>query len=413
MFRPSTARWWSRTLRRLTALLALLLGLLAAPAYTAQAAPAFKVIAFYNGTYDAAHISFVHEANSWFPQVASEYGFSYTSTTDWNQLNAANLADYQVVLFLDDYPHSASQQSAFQNYMNNGGGFLGFHVSAFNTDSGDWSWYHNTLLGTGTFQTNTWGPTAETLQIDDSGHPATAGLPATITSSVSEWYSWQNDLRKNPAIDILASMAPSTFPVGTDPNQSWYSGYYPIVWSNRNYKMIYANFGHNAMDYATNTTLSSTFASAQQNQLLIQGLRWLGGQSGPVTPPSGTGPIHGYGGKCVDIAGAGSANGTAVQLYDCNGSSAQNWTVGGDGSLQALGKCMDVTAAGTANGTKVQLYDCNGSGAQKWQPGAGGSLVNAGSGKCLDATGPSSANGTRLQIWTCTGAANQSWTLFS
>jgi chitinase len=99
-----------------------------------------------------------------------------------------------------------------------------------------------------------------------------------------------------------------------------------------------------------------------------------------------------------------------VQLYDCNGTNAQSWTVGSDGSLKALGKCMDVTAAGTANGTAVQLYDCNGTAAQKWHA-SGSTLVNDGSGKCLDATGPSSANGTRLQIWSCTGSVNQQWTL--
>jgi chitinase len=131
----------------------------------------------------------------------------------------------------------------------------------------------------------------------------------------------------------------------------------------------------------------------------------------PTTPPAGsTTPIHGFGGKCVDVAGASSANGTAVQLWTCNGTAAQSWTRTGT-TLRALGKCMDVTAAGTANGTKVQLYDCNGTAAQAWTQGANGSLVNAGSGKCLDATGPSSADGTRLQIWTCAGSANQSWTL--
>jgi beta-glucanase (GH16 family) len=124
----------------------------------------------------------------------------------------------------------------------------------------------------------------------------------------------------------------------------------------------------------------------------------------------GGGQITGYGGKCVDVAAANSANGTAVQLYDCNGTTAQQWTAGSDGTLKALGKCMDVTAAGTANGSQVQLYDCNGTGAQKWQA-SGGSLVNPASGKCLDATGPSSANGTRLQIWDCTGGANQKWAL--
>ncbi|HEY3482941.1 MAG TPA: ricin-type beta-trefoil lectin domain protein [Streptomyces sp.] len=123
-----------------------------------------------------------------------------------------------------------------------------------------------------------------------------------------------------------------------------------------------------------------------------------------------TGPISGYGGKCVDVAGASSANGAAVQLYDCNGTGAQAWTVSSDNTLRALGKCMDVTAAGTANGTQVQLYDCNGTNAQKWTS-SNGQLVNTGSGRCLDATGVSSANGTRLQIWDCSGGANQKWTL--
>jgi predicted chitinase len=123
-----------------------------------------------------------------------------------------------------------------------------------------------------------------------------------------------------------------------------------------------------------------------------------------------TGTITGLGGKCVDVAGASTANGAAVQLYDCNGTGAQSWTAADNGTIQALGKCMDVTAAGTANGTKIQLYDCNGTAAQLWTA-SNGALVNSGSGKCLDATGQSSANGTRLQIWTCAGSVNQRWTL--
>ncbi|GIE74720.1 hypothetical protein Aph02nite_06700 [Actinoplanes philippinensis] len=123
------------------------------------------------------------------------------------------------------------------------------------------------------------------------------------------------------------------------------------------------------------------------------------------------GPIKGLGGKCIDVAGAATANGTAVQLYDCNNSAAQQWTVGNsDQTLRALGKCLDVTAASTADGAKIQLYDCNATGAQKWTA-SNGTLVNTGSGKCLDATGNSSANGTRLQIWTCSTTANQQWTL--
>ncbi|WP_199513779.1 glycosyl hydrolase family 18 protein [Nucisporomicrobium flavum] len=137
-----------------------------------------------------------------------------------------------------------------------------------------------------------------------------------------------------------------------------------------------------------------------------------GGTNPPTNPPSGrTGRITGIAGKCVDIAAASSANGTAVQLYDCNGTAAQTWTVGADGTLRALGKCMDVAAAGTANGSLVQIYDCNGTGAQTWQAQGDGTLRNPSSGRCLDASNNSSANGTRLQIWDCFAGANQRWTL--
>ncbi|MFI5909472.1 ricin-type beta-trefoil lectin domain protein [Dactylosporangium sp. NPDC051541] len=121
------------------------------------------------------------------------------------------------------------------------------------------------------------------------------------------------------------------------------------------------------------------------------------------------GPITGYGGKCVDVAAASSANGTQVQLYTCNSSNAQQWTVGDDGTVRALGKCLDVNAASAANGTKVQIYDCNGTAAQQWSRNSDGTLRSLG--KCLDATGPSSADGTPLQIWDCFASANQKWTL--
>ncbi len=140
------------------------------------------------------------------------------------------------------------------------------------------------------------------------------------------------------------------------------------------------------------------------------------GGPNPTPSPTGSpggrvGAITGIGGKCVDVAGASTTNGAAVQIYACNGTNAQRWTVGTDGTLRALGKCADVTGASTANGAKIQLWDCNGTGAQVWQAQAGGTLRNPASGRCLDATGNSSADGTRLQIWDCAGGANQQWRL--
>jgi len=132
---------------------------------------------------------------------------------------------------------------------------------------------------------------------------------------------------------------------------------------------------------------------------------------GGGTSTGATGPVTGYGGLCLDVRSASSANFTPVQVYTCNGTSAQQWTVASGNTLQALGKCLDVNAAGTSNGTTVDLYDCNGTGAQVWVPQSGGALLNPASGKCLDDTGWSTTPGTQLQIWSCTGAANQSWTL--
>ncbi|MHA5047684.1 ricin-type beta-trefoil lectin domain protein [Streptomyces sp. SD15] len=128
----------------------------------------------------------------------------------------------------------------------------------------------------------------------------------------------------------------------------------------------------------------------------------------PVAAATGT--ISGLGGKCLDVAGANSANGTAVQLYDCNGTAAQQWSVGSDGTIRALGKCLDVTGNATADGAKLQLWDCSGSANQKWTVSAARDLVNPQADKCADVTGNTSANGTPIQIWNCTGAANQKWT---
>ncbi|MFC5001547.1 ricin-type beta-trefoil lectin domain protein [Dactylosporangium cerinum] len=114
-------------------------------------------------------------------------------------------------------------------------------------------------------------------------------------------------------------------------------------------------------------------------------------------------------GLCVDVPGYSTTNGTAVNLWNCNGGTNQSWTLTPAKQLQYGSKCLDVNGGGTADGTVVQIYDCNGSGAQQWNVNPDGSVVNVGSGKCLDATGHGTANGVLLQIWTCNGGTNQRW----
>jgi hypothetical protein len=136
-----------------------------------------------------------------------------------------------------------------------------------------------------------------------------------------------------------------------------------------------------------------------------------GGGGGGGGGTGTTGPITGYQGLCVDVRGANSANFTPVQVYTCNSTNAQQWTVVQAGStLQALGKCMDINGGGTGNGTTVDLYTCNNTGAQVFIPQSNGSLYNPQSNKCLDDTG-NGGSGTQLQIWDCSGNANQQWHL--
>jgi hypothetical protein len=247
----------------------------------------FNVIAFYTGKNDMAHVSYVHEANAWLADAAKKYQFAYDSTSNWSNLNAEFLSRYQVVLFLDTRPEDPAQRAAFQKYMENGGGWMGFHFSAFaltpSAYAQNWDWYHQTFLGSGQYKSNTWRPTSAVLRVEDRKHPATKHLPKTFTASPNEWYRWENDLTKNPDIDILLAIDSTSFPLGTGPkpHEIWHSGYYPVAWSNKNYKMIYVNMGHNDMDYEhkygkETATLSHTFASEAQDKFIIDALFWLG-----------------------------------------------------------------------------------------------------------------------------------------
>jgi chitinase len=131
---------------------------------------------------------------------------------------------------------------------------------------------------------------------------------------------------------------------------------------------------------------------------------------GGTTTTGTTGPITGYEGLCLDDRSASTADFNPVQVYTCNGTDAQDWTVESNDTIEVLGGCLDVDGAGTANGTTVDYYPCNGTGAQDWVPQSNGELENPNSGKCLDDTGYG-GSGTQVQIWTCDDTSNQLWTL--
>ncbi|MFE9422934.1 ricin-type beta-trefoil lectin domain protein [Kitasatospora sp. NPDC006697] len=112
-------------------------------------------------------------------------------------------------------------------------------------------------------------------------------------------------------------------------------------------------------------------------------------------------------GAWMGAAPADSTTGSQVQFLPPN---TNQWVFGTDGTVRAFGKCLDATGNGTANGTKLEVWDCNGGANQQWTVGAHGILVNPVSGRCVDNPYGANVSGTQLQLWDCNGGTNQQWT---
>jgi poly(3-hydroxybutyrate) depolymerase len=131
---------------------------------------------------------------------------------------------------------------------------------------------------------------------------------------------------------------------------------------------------------------------------------------GPTTPtPNPTGfRLRGEAsGRCLDVSGASSANGSLTQIYDCHTNANQQFSQNGQ-ELRVMGKCLDAPP-NAAVGTRVQIWDCNGGANQRWTLNSNGTISSGQTGLCLDVNGASTANGSAVIVWNCHGGANQRW----
>jgi ricin-type beta-trefoil lectin protein len=130
--------------------------------------------------------------------------------------------------------------------------------------------------------------------------------------------------------------------------------------------------------------------------------------------PQGVQIVGGQSGRCIDVPGSSTTNGTQVALWDCHGNSNQRWTYTASRQLTVYGnKCLDANNNGTANGTQVIIWDCNGQPNQQWTVNSNGTITNVQSGLCLDASNNGTGNGTLIDLWACHGGTNQQWSLRS
>lgn len=242
-----------------------------------------KVLAFYTGINDMAHVSFVNEAHAFF---GSQSNLNYSSSNDWSKMTFDTLKKYDVILFLDTRPEKKEQRLAFQKYMEAGGAWIGFHFAAFSLKNSaydtNWDWYHETFLGSGEYKSNTWRPTTAVLKRVTKNTISASNKK--INAPANEWYAWKNDLRQNKDIEILYAIDESSFPLGTGPkpHEIWHEGFYPVIWKNKKFNMVYSNIGHNDIDYEhihnkdTATTLSHTFQSKEYADFILKTIEHLG-----------------------------------------------------------------------------------------------------------------------------------------
>jgi uncharacterized protein len=223
----------------------------------------FHVLAFYSSHTEPDHVAFAEQAIKFFTDVAKRDGFDFESTTRWDDLDGATLKRYQVVVWLNDFPHTEEQRAAFQQYMEHGGAWLGFHVSAYNDNDTHWPWFVQ-FLGGGVFYGNNWPPLPAKLVVDDRTHAVTKRLPTTFMSPANEWYIWDPSPRVNKGVKALVTLDPGNFPLGLKDTLT--GGDLPVVWTNTKYKMIYMNMGHG----------DKIFDSVEQNFMFEDGLLWLG-----------------------------------------------------------------------------------------------------------------------------------------
>jgi uncharacterized protein len=236
--------------------------ILFASAASAAQFPRFKVLAFYSTHVEPAHVEFALDAIDFFRELTWGDCFVFDTTSSMNDLNAEKLKNYSVVMMLNDFPHSDEQRQAFRSYMENGGGWFGFHVAAYNDRDTNWPWLLD-FLGGGVFYRNNWPPMPAKLIVDDLNHPMTKSLPPTFMAPANEWYQWKPSPRLRSNIKVLVSLSPDNYPFGL--KDTIPDGDLPVVWSNSDYRMLYMNMGHG----------KSIFDDATQNALIIAGLRWL------------------------------------------------------------------------------------------------------------------------------------------
>jgi cytochrome c len=156
--------------------------------------------------------------------VAGADGIAVDWTEDSANFTAATLSQYDAVVFLSTTgdPLDDTQQAAFEDYIQGGGGYAGIHAASDTEYS--WAWYGGLV---GAYFTSHPANQDATVKVSDSKHPSTASLPQRW-ERFDEWYNFQSNPRGD--VHVLATLdetsySPGTGAMGTDHPTAWCHNY--------------------------------------------------------------------------------------------------------------------------------------------------------------------------------------------
>lgn len=221
----------------------------------------FRVLFVWNPAAEPAHVEFDQQALRFFHKLSYGEGFTYDVRTAC-PASLDTLRQYEVVVMLNALPDSPAARKAFQDYMEQGGGWLGFHATGYNDANTHWPWL-NEFLGCGPFLCNNWPPQPALMEVESRQHSVTRNLPEQFVAPASEFYQFTPSPRANNDVEVLVSISPRNYPFGIKDIVT--HGDFPVVWTNKRYHMVYLNMGHG----------DEAFIDATQNLLFTNAFRWV------------------------------------------------------------------------------------------------------------------------------------------
>ncbi|MDD3201405.1 MAG: glycosyl hydrolase family 18 protein [Bacteroidales bacterium] len=227
-----------------------------------------KILALYNESAEPAQVEFAQQAIKYFQSLSADNSLVFETSSEFDNSSLYDLQKYDIIIMLNEIPCSGKTRRHFEQYMEKGGAWIGFHAAGSSASLSKWEWFDDFLgversssINESTKCTHPALPVK--LRVEDPLHAVCRTLPDSYIAPAAEYFQWSESPRNNPDVDVLVSISPEEYPLGI--GSIIPGGDTPVVWTNTKYRMIYFNFGYGLL----------TFSDPTQNKLITNALIWL------------------------------------------------------------------------------------------------------------------------------------------